>query len=411
MPAMNSGSTLSFLECSRCGQQHAADQVQQLCKCGGPLLARYDLARAKQTFTPQELATRNGGLWKYRELLPVEDIANVISLGETMTPLIALAKVGEKLRLSGLLLKDEGLLPSGSFKARGAAVGISRAHELGVQAFAMPTNGNAGAAWTSYAAKAGLRSYIVMPERAPAIHRAECVLAGASVFSVNGSISDAGKIVAKAVARHGLYDASTLKEPYRVEGKKTLGFEIAEQLGWKLPDVIIYPTGGGVGLIGMYKAFTELQELGIVQSRMPRFVAVQSTGCAPIVEAWRQQSTVSQPWSNPSTVAFGINVPKALGDFLILNILYRSNGAAIAVDDSDILAHQRLLAESEGVMTCPEGAATLAGAIAFAQLDRLRPDDLIVLVNTGRAMTQPGVTPEVVMLQPDDELPIFVKTA
>ncbi len=252
-------------------------------------------------------------------------------------------------------MKDESVIPTGSFKARGAAVGISRARELGVTHFAMPTNGNAGAAWALYGARAGLRSTIVMPQAAPAITRLETSLAGSRLYLVDGLISDAGRQVAQAVAEQSLFDASTLKEPYRIEGKKTMGLEIAEQLGWTLPDVIIYPTGGGVGLIGIYKALRELQELGWVKGALPRLVAVQASGCAPIVEAWQQRATESSFWPDSQTLAFGINVPKALGDFLVLDALYRTEGCAIAVDDKAIQSEIRQLASREGSFVCPEG--------------------------------------------------------
>ncbi|MNV40811.1 Threonine synthase [compost metagenome] len=286
-------------------------------------------------------------------------------------------------------MKDESVLPTGSFKARGATVGVSRARELGVTHFAMPTNGNAGAAWALYGARAGLRSTIVMPQAAPAITRLETSLAGARLYLVDGLISDAGRQVAQAVAEQGLFDASTLKEPYRIEGKKTMGLEIAEQLGWTLPDVILYPTGGGVGLIGIYKALRELQELGWVKGDLPRLVAVQASGCAPIVQAWQQGERESRFWPDSQTLAFGINVPKALGDFLVLDALYRTQGCAIAVDDRAIQAEIRQLASQEGSFVCPEGAAAFAAARQLRKAGWIQGGERVVVLNTGAGIKYP----------------------
>src|SRR5579864_2728859 len=382
-------SALISLECSRCGRIDDPDAVAQLCACGGPLLARYDLGAAARTMTRDSLRARPEGLWRYRELLPVRGEDAVVSLGEPATPIVPLKRLGESLGLRRLFLKDEGLLPTGSFKARGAAVGISRARELGVLTFAMPTNGNAGAAWSMYAARAGMRATIVMPVAAPAVHRMQCELAGARVTLVDGSIGDAGKLVAQAVRDESVYDASTLKEPYRVEGKKTLGFEIAEQFNWDLPDVIIYPTGGGVGLIGMHKAFQELRELGLIE-HLPRFVAVQASGCAPIARAWHERRESAAAWINPHTVAFAINVPKALGDFLILRILNESGGCAIAVEDDEILEHQRALVSGEGVFACLEGGATLAAAARLRRQGEIGPDERVLLINTASGALSSG---------------------
>lgn len=322
----------------------------------------------------------------------MQQAQNIVSLGEGFTPLLPLPQLGRRIGIPHLYLKDDGLLPTGSFKARGAAVGVSKAKELGVRELALPTNGNAGAAWALYAARAGIRSTIVMPVDAPAIARSECAIAGARLHLVNGLISDAGKIVTQAISDDdGLYDASTLKEPYRIEGKKTIGFEIAEQLGWKLPDVILYPTGGGVGLIGIYKALTELQALGWVQGKLPRFVAVQSAGCAPIVEAWKNRQTESISWPNASTIAFGINVPKALGDFLVLDAIYQTEGCAIAVDDRAILDEQRLIAELEGVFICPEGASVLVAARRLRDSGWIQDSDTVIAMNTGLGLKYPHV--------------------
>ena len=321
-------SALSHLECARCGAVHDAAVVQGLCGCGSPLLARYDLAKAAALADRAEIGRRPADLWRYHELLPVSGAGRVVSLGEGMTPLLAMPRLGRALGVPRLLMKDESLIPTGTFKARGAAVGVSRAAELGVAGVAMATNGNAGAAWAAYAARAGLPSFVVMAADAPAVNRAECRAFGAELRVADGSIADAARLVAAEVpARPGYQDVSTLKEPYRIEGKKTMGLEIAEQLGWRLPDVIVYPTGGGVGIIGIHKALLELRELGWTgQQPLPRLVAVQSTGCAPIVRAFAAGADHSEPWPDPRTVAFGITVPKALGDFLVLERALRHRG-------------------------------------------------------------------------------------
>ncbi|HGY1050888.1 TPA: threonine synthase [Aeromonas salmonicida subsp. pectinolytica] len=382
-------SYLSHLRCSKTGDIHDADQPQQLSQVGAPLLASYDLEALKKVWHPAALLGRPATLWRYHELLPVRDPAQVVTLGEGLTPLLPLRALGKQVGIPDLWTKDESIIPTGSFKARGAAVGISRARELGVTHFAMPTNGNAGAAWALYGARAGLRSTIVMPQEAPAITRLETSLAGARLYLVDGLISDAGRQVAQAVVDQSLFDASTLKEPYRIEGKKTMGLEIAEQLGWKLPDVIIYPTGGGVGLIGIYKALRELQELGWVKGDLPRLVAVQASGCAPIVQAWQQGASESSFWPDSQTLAFGINVPKALGDFLVLDALYRTNGCAIAVDDRAIKAEIRQLASLEGSFVCPEGAAAFAAARQLRESGWIKGGEQVVVLNTGAGIKYP----------------------
>ena len=358
---------VSHLECPKCRATYPSEQIIQLCRCGAPLLVRYDLTRVRTALHKEDLLTRPADLWRYRELLPVRQENNRICLGEGMTPLLALKRLGREVGLPQLFMKDEGIIPTGTFKARGAAVGVSRAKELGVETLAMPTNGNAGAAWAVYCAAADIKAVIVMPEDAPPIPRGECAIAGAALYLVDGLISDAGKIVARAVAEYGWFDASTLKEPYRIEGKKTMGLEIAEQFGWQLPDVILYPTGGGVGIIGIYKALRELEALGWISGRLPRLVAVQATGCAPIVEAWQQKKSESQFWANAATLAFGITVPKALGDFLVLDAIYKTEGCAVAVEDEAILRAEAMLASREGTFVCPEGAATLSAAIQLAE--------------------------------------------
>jgi threonine synthase len=384
-------SHLTHLECTKCGTRHDADIVQGLCACGGPLRSHYDLDAVRRSVTTEDIAERPADLWRYHELLPVRSRDNVISLGEGMTPLVSLSRLGALLGLKTLLMKDEGLIPTGTFKARGAAVGISRAKELGVTGIAMPTNGNAGAAWATYAAKADMDAFIVMPQDAPHITRVECTLAGAELYLVDGLIGDAAGIVQRSILGSELRDVSTLKEPYRLEGKKTMGYEIAEQLGWRMPDVIVYPAGGGVGLVGIYKALRELLELGWVSGTLPRLVAVQADGCAPIVRAWELGAAESQPWPDAHTIAFGITVAKALGDFLVLEAVYETQGCAVAVSDDEILADLSTLAHVEGRFICPEGAATIAAVRKLVDSGWLSSDDEVVVLNTGSGLKYPGV--------------------
>ncbi len=400
-------SALSHLECSRTGEAYDADVVQGTSRAGAPLLARYDLDRVRETVSREEITGRASTLWRYHELLPVRSADRVVTLGEGMTPLLPLPEFGKRLGVTSLRMKDESLIPTGSFKARGAAAGVSRAAELGVTGVAMPTNGNAGAAWAIYAARAGIRSLIAMPIAAPEITRAECHVSGAELYLVNGLIGDAGKIIASAVAdRNGYQEVSTLKEPYRLEGKKTMGFEIAEQLGWRTPDVIVYPAGGGVGIIGIYKALRELAELGWISGDMPRLVAVQADGCAPIVRAFERGARESEPFADSRTVAFGINVPKALGDFLILDAVYETGGTAIAVSDDELLAEQRDLAQTEGTFVCPEGAACFAAVRRLREGGWLAGDEEVVVLNTGAGLKYPGTVPvDVPVLGIDDRIP------
>ncbi|MGA5302788.1 threonine synthase [Nucisporomicrobium flavum] len=396
-------SALSHLECSRTGERYDADAVQGVSQAGVPLLARYDTELAGRTLTREALTTRPATLWRYHEMLPVRDPASIVSLGEGMTPLLPLPRYGARIGVPGLLMKDEGLIPTGSFKARGAAVGVSRAAELGVKGVAMPTNGNAGAAWAVYAARAGLRCLIAMPVAAPAITRTECVAAGAELWLVDGLIGDAGRLINAAVRERGGYqEVSTLKEPYRLEGKKTMGYELVEQLGWQVPDVILYPTGGGVGLIGIHKALREMQELGWIGDRLPRLVAVQATGCAPIVRAYEQGADVSEPFPDAATVAFGITVPKALGDFLVLRAVRETGGTAIAVTDEATLAEQRRLAADEGAFICPEGAACLAAARDLRDTGFIGASDRVVVLNTGTGLKYPETIPVEVPTLPVD---------
>lgn len=399
-------SYLSHLSCARTEQRYDADQIQNLSASGAPLLARYDLDALRAQWRPEHLLSRPPTLWRYHELLPVRDPRHIVTLGEGMTPLLPLPALGKAFGLADLWVKDEAIIPTGSFKARGAAVGISRARELGVQHFALPTNGNAGAAWALYGARGGLHSTIVMPQAAPTITRNETALAGGSLFLIDGLISDAGRVVAAGIAEHGWYDASTLKEPYRIEGKKTMGLEIAEQFGWRLPDVILYPTGGGVGLIGIYKGLRELQTLGWIQGPLPRLVAVQASGCAPIVRAWQQGASESTPWEDASTQAFGINVPKALGDFLVLAAIADTGGCAIAIEDGDTLQTLAEVARLEGSFVCPEGAAAFAAARQLRESGWIREHERVVVLNTGAGIKYPDtVQIQPPLLQRDDRLP------
>ncbi|NUR06781.1 MAG: threonine synthase [Nocardioidaceae bacterium] len=396
-------SHLSHLECSRTGARYDADVVQGLSDAGAPMLARYDLDAVRAAVTPADLASRPPDLWRYHEVLPVRDPAHVTTLGEGMTPLLPLPTYGARVGVPGLRMKDEGLVPTGSFKARGAAVGVSRARELGVRAVAMPTNGNAGAAWSMYAARAGIGSLVVMPVDAPEITRRECVAAGAEVHLVDGLINHAGAIVKQAVAdREGYQEVATLKEPYRIEGKKTMGYEIAEQLGWQVPDVILYPAGGGVGLIGIHKAMLEMRELGWIGDRLPRLVAVQSTGCPPIVDAFEAGLEESTLVDGTHTLAFGINVPKALGDFLVLRAVRESEGTAVAVSDEQILAELARLAADEGTWVCPEGAACFAAAARLREEGWIAETDDVVVLNTGSGLKYPETVPADVPVLPRD---------
>jgi threonine synthase len=378
----------THLECSRCSEFFEIDTLQQTCSSdGGPLLVRYDLRRLHDSITRDDLRDRPHTLWRYRELLPIDDESSIVSLGENNTPLLDASRLGKAIGLDRLFIKDEGLLPTGTFKARGAALGVTRAKELGVTTIALPTAGNAGAAWAAYGARAAIRVVVVMPETTPQVIQRETAAYGASVWLVPGSIADAGAVVKRACAERGWYDASTLKEPYRIEGKKTMGFELAEQLDWSLPDVIVYPTGGGVGLIGMWKAFEELREIGwLPRDAKTRFVAAQATGCAPIVRAFEDGADESQMWPDPRTFAAGIRVPKALGDFIVLRALRESGGIAIAVTDDDIAAHMRLAGEHEGMLVCPEGGAALAATARLRGDGWIRDGDRVVVFNTGSGL-------------------------
>lgn len=399
-------SYVTHLECAKCNKHYNSEEVHQLCECGGPLVVKYDLEKVKENFHKEDLKEREASLWRYWELLPLRDKKNLVSLGEGMTPLIKMNVAGSDIGLNNLYMKDEGIIPSGTFKSRGATVGVSRAKELGIKTLAMPTNGNAGAAWSCYGARAGIKSVIVMPEDAPEITRNECAITGADLYLVDGLISDAGKIVGRAVKQHGWFDVSTLKEPYRIEGKKTMGLELAEQFNWEVPDVILYPTGGGVGIIGIYKALKELQAIGWIDEKMPRLVAVQASGCAPIVKAWQERKKESEFWNDAHTCAFGITVPKALGDFMVLDAIYKTDGCAIAIEDEDLLKAQAELAAKEGAFICPEGASLYAATKQLKEQGWLKADETIVMLNTGTGLKYPEtVSVEIPVLKPDDDIP------
>lgn len=383
-------SFLTDLECARCGDRYDAAVLQNLCACGSPLLARYDLDRIAAAVSKEDLTGRTASMWRYAEFLPLDDPAQAVTLGEGWTPVLPLDRLGPELGLRHLTLKDEGLNPTGTFKARGASAGVSRARELGARAIAMPTAGNAGGAWAAYAARAGIEMHVVMPEDAPEINHLEVAAAGGRLRTVAGLISDAGRIVAADVAERGWFDASTLKEPYRIEGKKTMGLEIAEQFDWNPPDAILYPAGGGVGLIGMWKAFQELQAIGWLPSgRMPRLIAVQAAGCAPIVRAWDAGEDVSQFFDGAQTLAAGLRVPKALGDFIVLRAVRQSGGVCIAVDDDEIIASLRRLGEREGLLICPEGAACVAALPHLLDRNAIEPDERVLILNTGTGLKYP----------------------
>lgn len=380
-------SFITHLECSSCSAIHDHRVVQNVCtKCGKALLARYDLGRAKRGLDRDVFSKGPASLWRYRALLPVEDDAAVVSLGEGWTPILPLKKIGREFSLPELFIKDESYNATGSFKARGLCLAVSKALELGITETCIPTAGNAGGALAAYAAAAGLTAHVFMPEDTPRVNIDECRLYGADVHLVKGLISDAAREMNAHPSRSSWFDTSTLKEPYRLEGKKTLGYEIAEQWNWKLPDVIVYPTGGGTGLIGMWKAFVEMTELGWIQGPLPRMISVQSSGCAPIVKAFESGSTVSDVWGNAETIASGLRVPKAFADTLILNALYDSRGCALAVDDNEIMATMRHVAEREGVMLSPEGAATLAALPALLSLGIVDDSTRVLLYNTGTGL-------------------------
>lgn len=377
----------SHLECGWCHKTYPLNEVINVCRdCGKPLLVRYDLEAARQGFKRESLTGRPRNIWRFAEMLPVQDEAYRITLGEGGTPLLALKRLGEKLGMKTLLAKDEGLNPTASFKARGLIMAVARAAELGVKAVAIPSAGNAGSAMAAYAARLGLPAYVYLPQDVPAPFLAEIATLGAEVTLIDGLITDCARYVQEGVKQGRWFDVSTLKEPYRVEGKKTMGYELAEALNWTLPDVIIYPTGGGTGIVGLWKAFDEMEQLGWIGSARPRMIAVQSSGCAPIVRAFDEGSRTATPWQNAATIADGLRVPAAIGDFLILDAIRQSGGTARAVDDSEILAAQKELGAAEGIFTAPEAAATLAGLKRFLDEGSIQPDERVVLLLTGNGL-------------------------
>ena len=374
---------VSHLSCSKTGEQFPKGRVYNLSPSGAPLLVHYDLERMKQQVTKEQIALGVNSMWRYAPMLPVETAENVVSLGEGYTPLLPAPRLGAHLGAGKLWIKDEGQNPTGTFKARGMSCAVSMARELGIKKLATPSAGNAGGAMAAYAAAAGMEAHIFMPRDVPQANYIESKLCGAHVTLVDGLISDCGKIVAERKDAEGWFDLSTLKEPYRIEGKKTMGLELAEQLGWRVPDVIFYPTGGGVGLIGMWKAFDELEQIGWIDSKRPKMICVQADGCAPIVKAFEDGKEDSVFWENASTLASGLRVPKAIGDFLVLKAVRESGGTCIAVSDQALLAAGVQLAEAEGMFVAPEGAACVAALESLLHRGFLTKDDEVVIYNTG----------------------------
>jgi threonine synthase len=377
-------SYFTHLECGYCNHRLVADQVWNLCpECQKPLLARYDLQAARQGWRRESLAAREPTLWRYHEMLPVRDPAFRLELGEGFTPLVHATRLGKELDFEQLYIKDEGLNPTGSFKARGLCMAVSKAYELGVKQVSIPSAGNAAGAMSAYAALAGIGSFVFMPKDVPRPFISECHALGAEVTLIDGLITDCGKAAAEQNKQFGRFDISTLKEPYRIEGKKTMGYEVAEQMAWCLPDVIIYPTGGGTGLVGMWKAFAEMEALGWIDSRRPRMVSVQSDGCAPMVKAFKAGAEFADPWPDAHTIADGLRVPAAVGDFLIQRALRESNGTALAVSDEEMMQAARLIGSHQGIFACPEGGATLAALLRLRDEGWISKHERVVLFNTG----------------------------
>ena len=397
---------VTHLECSRCLAQWDHRQLHNLCICGKPLLVRYDLAAIAGSVKKEDLPYRDRSIWRYQEFLPVERPENIVTLGEGYTPILPAVALGSRLGMRSLFIKDEGQLPTGSFKARGLAMAVSKAKELGVRRTAIPSAGNAAGALAAYGARGGLEVFIFMPQDTPEINKKESGLTGARVYLIDGLINDCGRIVGEGKKRVGWFDVSTLKEPYRIEGKKTMGLELAEQFDWNLPDWIIYPTGGGTGLIGMWKAFEELEAIGWIGSRRPRMVAVQAAGCAPIVKAFHEGATEAPLFPNAHTLASGMRVPIAIGDFIMLDILRRSGGAGITVTDEEIVEAMSLIARQEGLVASPEGAATLAAVEKLRASGRIGGEDRVLCFNTGAGQkypeTIPGDYPLLSLKSPED---------
>jgi len=374
---------LTHLECTKCARRHEARQVLNLCACGGPLFARYDLDHAQHELRPGHLALREPTLWRYREVLPLADADERITLGEGFTPLLPAPRLGARIGLPRLLVKDESGNPTGSFKARGLSLAVSMAKALGATDVCLPSAGNAGSALAAYAARGGLRAHVFLPKDIAHLFRRETEAYGAEVVMVDGLITDAGRVCAERAAEHGWYECATLKEPYRVEGKKTMGYELAEQLDWKLPDAILYPTGGGTGLIGMWKAFEELEAMGFIGPERPRMYAVQAEGCAPIVKAFTEGKDHAPMWENAATHAHGLRVPKAIGDFLMLRALRESHGAGVMVTEQEIIHGVKDASAAEGMFMAPEGGACVAALQRLITSSQLRAQDTVVLFNTG----------------------------
>ena len=372
--------------CPRCHNPFSLTQLLNLCSCGSPLLVRYDLKKASGAIAKSFLRDRAPTLWRYRELLPLENDANLVSLGEGFTPLLEAKTLARQVGVQRLWIKDEAQNPTGSFKDRGLSLAVSRAKELGVKKVAIPSAGNAGGSLSAYAARAGIEAHVFMPKDTPLANRIETQQYGAQLTLVDGLITDCGRLIAERKTAEGWFDVSTLKEPYRVEGKKTMGYEIAEQLNWSLPDVIIYPTGGGTGLIGMWKAFKEMEELGWIGSERPRMVSVQASGCAPIVKAFIEGKETADPWSQAETVASGLRVPQAAGDFLMLRALRDSNGTAVSVSDDEMLAEIPRIGRAEGIFFCPEGAACVAALRRLTQQRWIKTTDEVVIFNTASGL-------------------------
>ena len=408
MPANLTNYFVTHLECAHCGQRYDHTRVQNLCtSCQRPLWVLYDLEALKQHFPRKALAGRPPTLWRYQEMLPVQDPANIVSLVETVTPILPTRRLGSCFGVENLYLKDESRLPTGSFKARGMALAISRAKELGVRSVAVPTAGNAGGAMAAYAARAGMQAHVFMPEDTPAINQKECYLSGARTFLVNGLITDCGRIVGEGKQAKGWFDVSTLKEPYRIEGKKTMGLELAEQFDWELPDVILYPTGGGTGLIGMWKAFKELEALGWLNSpKRPRMISCQSDGCAPIAVAFEKGERFAKKFENAATIASGLRVPAAVGDFMILDAVRESGGLALAAPEGDIPKWMQLAASQEGIALCPETAVCLGALEILLKRGAIQPRERLLVFNTGAAQKYPEAVqeklPRVDITQPID---------
>src|SRR5665213_3498003 len=379
-------STVSYLECSVCGQRRAAGNVHTLCECGGPLLVRYDLEKVRATWKRESLSSAPPSMWRYAPLLPVRDPAHIVSLGEGMTPLLNVPRLGASLGANDLWVKDEGVNPTGSFKARGLSCAISMCVELGLRKVAIASAGNAGSALAGYAAAAGIEAHVFMPRDVPQSNYTECRAYGAHVTLVDGLISDCARLIAELKDAAGWFDISTLKEPYRIEGKKTMGFEVAEQFGFALPAAIFYPTGGGVGLIGMWKAFDEMEALGWIGSQRPKMIAVQAAGCQPVVRAFERGELKNTFWENATTVAAGLRVPKPLGDKLILDAVRASGGTALAVNDDELIDAGIELASLEGMFIAPEGAACIPALRKLLATGFLKPSERIVIYNTGAGL-------------------------